>query len=64
MRYVKNGWPDYTQDVHESTLDYYSVRNMSSETGVLTYADRIVIPSNMRCDILDILHEGHVGVTK
>jgi hypothetical protein len=44
MRYIKNAWPDYTQDVHESTLDYYSVRNMLSESdGVLTYGDRIVI---------------------
>ena len=31
---------------------------------ILMYDDRIVIPAGMRLEILDLLHQGHLGMTK
>ena len=37
---------------------------LSAINGLLVYMDRIVIPSNLRTDMLNRLHESHQGTTK
>ncbi|KAI0209769.1 hypothetical protein LSAT2_021983 [Lamellibrachia satsuma] len=37
---------------------------LSVSNGLLTYADRIVIPAALSADILDKIHAGHHGITK
>ena len=37
---------------------------MAISNGLLTYDDRIVIPAEMREEILERIHSGHQGVTK
>ena len=64
-RYTQNGWPEYSKDVPESLRSYFAARScLSSVNGVLTYLNRIVIPSSLRPDTLARLHAGHQGITK
>lgn len=52
-----DSWP-------HSITEYFHVRNKLStaDTAVL-YNGRIIIPRNLRAEILEILHSGHQGVT-
>ena len=44
---------------------YWVVRErLSLHDQLLIYADRIVMPSSLRLDTLQRLHEGHLGITK
>ena len=38
--------------------------HLSMSNGLLTYDDRIVIPADMREEILERIHTGHQGITK
>ena len=38
--------------------------HLSMSNGLLSYDDRIVIPADMREEILDCIHTGHQGITK
>ena len=63
--YTINGWPAYKEDVKLAARDFYSVRGeLSVVDGLLVRDTRIVIPYDMRAEILDILHQGHQGLTK
>ena len=65
ITFTMSGWPRYQRDVPESLKKFYNVRNLLSvSNGLLTYTDRIVVPTALRGDILKKIHEGHQGVTK
>lgn len=65
MTYVHNGWPNYVKDVPISIQSYYASRaNLSTNHNVLTFQDRIVIPSTLRQDVLNKIHSGHQGIVK
>lgn len=63
--YTLTGWPRYEKDVPESLKELFNVRNLLSvSNGLLTYTDRIVVPTKLRPDMLDKIHAGHQGITK
>lgn len=63
--YTQNGWPRCYEDLPHGMNDYYSERGLLSVTdGILTYADRVVIPKSMRREVLERIHEGHQGIVK
>ena len=65
MNLVQNGWPRHERAIPHCMRDYYRERGLLSVTdGVIVYKLQIVIPPNMRADILDRLHETHQGITK
>ena len=65
MVYTLTGWPRYEKDVPESLRELFNVRNLLSvSNGLLTYTDRIVVPTKLRPDMLDKIHAGHQGITK
>ena len=62
--YCQIGWPEKDR-VPEALKGYWSERGeITLVRGLLLKASRVIIPSCMRIEILDRLHEGHRGITK
>ena len=58
------GWPDKFH-LHDAIKHYWTVRGeLSVVIGVLMKASRIMVPSTMRLQVLDKMHEGHQGIVK
>lgn len=64
LNYVQESWPDKEQlrGIPHQIWHYRS--SLTIVDGLLMYDSRIVIPSSLRQDILEKLHEGHQGITK
>ncbi len=59
-----NGWPE-SHKINPDLKELYNVRSLLSVSdGLLLYRDRLVIPKEMRKDMLEKIHNGHPGVTK
>lgn len=55
-------WPQY---IDESLRPFYNKRYaLGTEDGCVYYAERLVIPRRMISNILELLHEGHVGIVR
>ena len=60
---VKSGWPVDKRAVPLPARPYFNVRDeMVIEGGVLYKGDKCVIPSALRREMLQRVHEGHMGV--
>ena len=59
MENMQNGWP-----VGSCPLFYNIRRELSVVDGLLLKQNRIVIPQQLRQDLLQRIHEGHLGVEK
>ena len=63
-KYYIEGWPDKLH-FHDAVKPYWSVRGeLSVLHGILLNSSRIVVPSAMRLQVLDKVHEGHQGIGK
>lgn len=60
--YVRLGWPQKCDE----NLKHYFVKKSSiaSEDGCLFYGERILIPFKLRKQVLELLHETHVGIVR
>lgn len=59
MEHIHGGWPK------GSCPRYYHIRSeLSVANGLLLRHNRIVIPHSLRPDILQKIHEGHLGIEK
>ncbi len=64
-KYVAHGWPIYFKDVTPRARPYFGDRaSLTANDGLLVFENRIVIPSEMRSDILALIHDGHLGIAK
>ena len=62
---VMNGWPELRRSVPEDVRPYWNMRDeMSTSDGLVFAGERIVIPESMRQEMLQILHEPHMGMEK
>ena len=62
--YCSEGWPD-KHSVKDAMRPYWSTRGeLTVVQNILLKGTRIVIPSSMRLEILDKVHEGHQGIAK
>lgn len=63
--FVIDGWPSRLNSVPANLRPYYDVRSELSVTnGLVVYQDRIVIPTALREELLERLHETHQGLDK
>ena len=63
--YTLRGWPRYELDVPDDMKELFNVRSqLSVSDGLLMYADIIVVPTSVRSEMLDRVHQGHQGITK
>lgn len=64
ISYCLDGWPDRSQ-LHGIINQYWPFHSeITVVDGILLYGCRIIIPSSLRLEILDRLHEGHQGISK
>ena len=62
---VMNGWPELRRSVQEDVRPYWNMRDeMSTSDGLFFEGERIVIPESMRQEMLQLLHEPHMGMEK
>ena len=63
-KHVKAGWP-LKENLKDIVQQYWQHQaELTIVNGLLMYGSRVVIPSALRQDILEKLHEGHQGITK
>lgn len=64
IEYSKAGWPN-KKNVHDNVKQYYNIRNeIYLDNRILYFNNRIIIPSELRKLMLQLLHESHQGITK
>ena len=63
--FVLGSWPAYLTSNDVCLQPYFDNRSLISiQNDLLTMGDRIIIPQTKRVEILQTLHEGHLGITK
>ncbi|XP_046739526.1 uncharacterized protein K02A2.6-like [Diprion similis] len=64
-KYYNEGWPPDKSKVSEDIKFYYKYRNELNVEDDLVYLNyRLVVPTELRKDVLKLLHEAHLGVNK
>ena len=59
------GWPNHKHEVPQNIAIYWNIRHDLSEAEGLIFKDhQLVIPTAMRRDMLNLIHESHLGVEK
>ena len=62
---VIKGWPDTKQEVPHSVRAYWNVRDeIATLDGLIYKGHRIVVPPSHREDLLQRIHESHMGMAK
>ena len=65
LRYTRQGWPEHACNTPLDCMDFHSAReSLTEHNGLLLFRDRITVPTTMRRDILEKLHDGHQGIVK
>ena len=60
---IKYGWPETKVQTPVSIHAYWDVRDELSElNGVVLRGERIVIPPSIRKEMLERIHQGHMGI--
>ena len=59
---IRHGWP---QRKSAEIQAYWNIRNELHEAeGILLFGERLVVPASLRPDMLQVIHEGHLGRDK
>ena len=61
---IESGFPEFRHELPRDLHEYFQFRdNLCTVDGVILYKDRVVIPPQLRDDILTTLYSAHQGVT-
>ena len=59
------GWPDRKHEIPQNLATYWNIRHELSEAEGLIFKDhQLVIPTAMRSNMLNLIHESHLGIKK
>ena len=62
---VQNGWPSHRSKLPASITHYWNLRAEIHEAEGLSFlAEKLIIPQEMRQDVLNCIHESHLGMEK
>ena len=62
---IRNGFPEKKQQCPVKIREYWNIRGELSEAdGIIFKGSKIVVPISMRRYILNLIHEGHLGIEK
>ena len=61
---IKRGWLETKACVSNSTRMYWDVRDELSELNGILRGERILIPTSMPKEMLETIHQGHMGIEK
>ena len=62
---VHHGWPEYPNECPQDLREFWNFReDLSVENGLVLKRHRLVIPSRLRPQMLQIIHQGHMGTEK
>ena len=62
---ITSGWPETRAEAPASTLPYWDVRDQLSEIdGIILKGERVLVPPSMRKEMLERIHQGHMGIEK
>lgn len=62
---TQSGWSEYEKQVPEAVKDFYKVRGeLSVVDGLVVRGSRIVIPTTLRSEMIERIHDGHQGLLK
>lgn len=62
---ITEGWPDFRKQCPQELWDFWNYRcDLVIEDGMILKSDRILIPEELRKQVLEALHTGHQGETK
>ncbi|KAL9971554.1 hypothetical protein ACROYT_G017729, partial [Oculina patagonica] len=62
---VHHGWPEYPNECPQDLKEFWNFReDLSVENGLILKGHKLVIPSKLRPQMLQIIHQGHMGTEK
>ena len=62
-RATQSGWPTQSKHIHPELKPYFPFRDeMTSEDGVILKGHKIVVPSALRNEYVNLAHKGHIGI--
>ena len=62
--FSRSSWPAYKSN-HPSLTPFFEHQgHLTLADDILLYDDRLVIPSGLQLEMLQLIHEGHLGITK
>ena len=62
---VQNGWPDSRSQVPKTIQKYWTFREeLTFSDGLLFKNSKLVVPTKMREEMLEKIHEAHMGIVK
>ena len=62
---IQKGWPSTIKEFPSKIQPYWTFREeLTIEDGLILKGTRIVVPSTKQAEILKLIHEGHLGLTK
>ena len=60
---VKHGWPHEKSMLKPELSPYFHIRDeITVQNGLLFKANRLLVPTSLRQDILKRIHDGHLGI--
>ena len=63
--FIRNGWPENKDELPCEVTPYHSFRDELIEVDGLILKDcKLVVPRSLQCEMLEILHQSHLGIVK